>query len=693
MKEDTPAEENSVNDEDFLADVREKYKRGTDACGDNHEAWRDDVRFAKLLEQWPDDIKKQREDDGRPCLVIPRLQSFIRQVVNEARQNRPAINVVPADSGADVDTAEIMSGLIRNIEVTSDADVAYDTAADGAVSGGFGYIRVNTAYTSDDTFDQDIVIERVADPLTVIPDPDSTSVDGSDWNCAFVITSMSCDDFEAKYHKDEDEAVDWDDLGYTGLDSVWYDKENVTVAEYWLREDVESQIVALSDGTVIPMQEYKDHADILAEMQITQVGQPRTVKSKKVTQYILSGAEVLETIAWPGKYIPIVPVYGDEVICDGKRTFKSLIRDAKDAQREHNYWRSMAAETIALAPKVPFIGPKGAFDGDIQKWSTANDSSHAFITYDGQIPPQRQGFVGPSAGELQQAIAAIDDMKAIMGIYDASLGVRSNETSGVAIRQRQRQGDVATFHFLDNLSRSIRHVGRILLDLIPKVYSTARVIRVLGEDNEPTQAQIAPGGQQEQPMQQGEQEPGQAQEINRIYDITAGKYDLVVKAGPAFGTQREAAREEMVDIIRAFPASAPVLGPMYLRNSDWPGADDAAGKLEAMAHPQQAQGVPPEQMQQAVQQMHAMQQQVQQLSQENETLKQQWALKNRELDIKAQEADTKAHEAKIKELSVLMPPVHEARAQHAPGVPHAPIPHETAGNPFAFNGNPDNLAL
>ena len=682
MKEDTPAEENSVNDEDFLCDVREKYKRATDACDENHKAWRDDVRFAKLGEVWPEDIKKQREEDGRPCLVIPRLPAFIRKVVNEARQNRPAINVVPADSGADVDTAEIMSGLIRNIEVTSDADVAYDTAADGAVSGGFGYIRVNTAYTSDDTFDQDIVIERVADPLTVIPDPDSTSVDGSDWNCCFVVTSMLKDDFAAKYHKDEDEAVDWDEQGYTNLDSAWYDEENVTVAEYWHREDVESQIVALSDGTVITMQEFKDHAEILAQMQITQVGQPRTVRSKKVTQYILSGAEVLETVEWPGKYIPIIPVYGDEVVCDGKRTFKSLIRDAKDSERENCYWRSMASETIALAPKVPFIGPEGAFDTDVQKWSTANDSSHAFITYKGQIPPQRQGYAGPSAGELQQAIAAIDDMKAIMGIYDASLGAQSNETSGVAIRQRQRQGDVATFHFLDNLSRSIRHVGRILLDLIPKVYSTARAIRVLGEDMEPTQAQIAPG--QEQPMQQGEQEPGQAQEINRIYDITAGKYDLVVKAGPAFGTQREAAREEMVDIIRAFPASAPVLGPMYLRNSDWPGADDAADKMEAMSHPQQ--GIPPEQMQQAAQQMQAMQQQMAQMAQENSDLKNQWALKSRELDIKETEANTKAHEAKVKELGVLMGPVHEARTMHTPGVPHAPIPHADAvpGNPFGM---------
>lgn len=658
-------------DEDFLADVREKYKRATDVASDNHDAWRDDVRFAKLLEQWPEDVKRQREMDGRPCLVVPRLQAFIRQVVNEARQNRPAITVIPADSNADPDTAEIMSGLIRNIEVSSDADVAYDTAADGAVSGGFGYFRINTAYTSDDTFDQDIVIERIADPLAVLPDPDSESVDGSDWNCCFISKVMLKDDFEAQYKGAE--AVDWDDLGYTKLDAPWHDDEHVMVAEYWHREDVESQIVAMSDGSVLAADD--ETLPMLAELGIVPVGQPRTVKSKKVTQYIISGAEVLETIEWPGKYIPIVPVYGDEVVLEGKRTFKSLIRDAKDAQREHNYWRSMAAETIALAPKVPFIGPEGAFDGDVEKWSTANDASHAFITYKGQIPPQRQGYAGPSAGELQQAIAAIDDMKAIMGIYDASLGQRSNETSGVAIRQRQRQGDVATFHFIDNLSRSIRQAGRILIDLIPKVYSTARVVRVLGEDMEPQNAQVGP---HEQAEEQGHT-PGmdQAQDIQRIYDLTAGKYDLVVKAGPAFGTQREAAREELVDVIRSFPAAAPVLGPMVLRNSDWPGAEDAADKLEAMANPQQP-GIPPEmqqqmgQMQQAIQ---AGQAELQKVLAENEQLKQQWALKNRELDIKEQEAQTKAHEVKVKELDVL------TRQQPAPLMPQGAPP---ASNPFGL---------
>lgn len=630
-----------MKDDDFLATVREKYDRAVEVENDNRQEWKDDVRFAKLLEQWPDEIKRDRERDGRPCLVIPRLGTFIRQVVNEARQNRPAINVIPADSKADPDTAEIISGLVRNIEVTSDADVAYDTAADNAISGGFGYFRVNIAQTSDDTFDKDIVIERVPDPLTVYGDPDSMSVDGSDWNCAFVVTVLTKDEFEAKY-KGKDK-VDWAEEGYTKLGSPWYSDDSVMLAEYWHREEIDKEVIALSDGSVMAVDAAMERAEELLAQQIVPVGEPQTVKSKKVTQYIISGAEVLETVEWPGKSIPIIPVYGDEVIVEGKRTFKSLIRDAKDAQREHNYWRSMAAETIALAPKVPFIGPKGAFDSDVEKWSTANDSSHAYIEYDGPIPPQRQGYTGPSAGELQQAMSAIDDMKSIMGIFDASLGERSNETSGVAIRQRQRQGDVATFHFLDNLNRSIRQAGRILLDLIPKVYSTQRVIRVLGQDMVPQNVQVGPEGQQPQVTPQ-------EQAIGRIYDLTAGKYDLVVKAGPSFGTQREQAREEIVEVIRAYPAGAPILGPMYLKNSDWPGADEAAQKMEQMAAG--PQGPNPQQVQQQMQQMQGALQQAQQkaaeLEMQNRELKAGNDLKAFELQIKKQEADTRSFEAQAK---------------------------------------------
>lgn len=622
-----------VKSDDFLQSARDKFDRAAEKGEHNRETWLDDTRFARLGEQWPETIKKIREKDNRPCLTINRMPSFIRQVVNGARQNRPAITVIPADSKADPDTAEIISGLIRNIEVSSNADVAYDTAVDNAVSGGFGYFRINTAYTSDDSFDQDIAFERIIDPLSVYEDPDAESVDGSDWNCCFIVKHLHKDEFEARY-KGADK-VDWDD--YKALSAPWRDGDYVMIAEYWHREEVDGQIVALSDGTTVPMEGLEDRAEELTAQGIYPVGEPRTVKRKKVTQYIMTGAEVLETVEWPGRYIPIVPVYGEEVAVEGKRYFRSLIVDAKDTQRENNYWRSAGAENVALAPKIPFIGPVGAFNTDVEKWSTANVASHPYIEYDGPVPPQRQPFVGVPVGEMQQAAVAVDDMKAIIGLYDPSLGAQSNETSGVAIRQRQRQGDIGTFHFIDNLTRSIRHAGRILIDMIPKVYSSERMIRVLGQDMEPQSVQLAPGAPPQEQQAQG------GPNFSRVYDIAAGKYDLVVKAGPSFGTQRELAQAEIVEVIRAYPDAAPVLGPMYLRNSDWPGAEEAADKLE-----QGGDQGPDQQQQAAVAQMQAqmqqMQQQAAQLAQENRELKAQYALKSRELDIKDKEADIKAAE-------------------------------------------------
>jgi hypothetical protein len=305
---------------------------------------------------------------------------------------------------------------------------------------------------------------------------------------------------------------------------------------------------------------------------------------------------------------------------EGKRQFRSLIREAKDAQRNFNYWRTMATEMIALAPKVPFIGVEGAFDSDMAKWATANTHSHAFITHKrGTEAPQRQPFASMPAAELQLALSASDDMKAVMGIYDASLGARSNETSGRAIMARQREGDVATFHFQDNMARAIRHAGRILIDLIPHVYDRERIIRTIGEDG----TQKAVPLKQETPVMDNNGKPVMGEDgvpMTRIYDLAAGKYDLTVATGPSFTTRREEAAAQMTEMVRAFPDAAPVIGDLIAKNLDWPGADEIAERLKAINPALQAQnngGIPPEMQQQIQEGMMRLQQ----LEQENAALK------------------------------------------------------------------------
>lgn len=562
---------------DVLKDAEEAFKAAVDAESENRAAALADVRFARLGEQWPDKVRQERERDGRPCLTINRLPAFCRQVVNDARQNRPQIVVSGVDSQADPKTAEILSGVIRHIERNSDADVAYDTAIEWAVYGGFGYWTVDADYASDDGLEQELFLRRAANPFAIYGDPDSEAADSSDWTRAFQVSTITEDAFRESYGKREMQS--W---GNAALGDDKAEQGHVRIAKYWQVTREPKTLVLLSNGAVVSEDELT--ADRLAMMQamgIAPTERTRKVQQSKVRYHILSGAEELDSGEWKGRYIPIVPVYGDEVNIEGKRHLRSLIRDAIDPARMFNYWRTVSTELVALAPRAPYIGPKGSFITDKKKWETANTQNWPYIEYDfvtNQPPPQRQPFTGPPAGALQEALNASDDMKSIMGIYDASLGARSNETSGRAIMARQREGDVSTFHFVDNLSRAIRHTGRILLDLIPKYYDTERVIRIIGKDETPQQVTI-----------NTEAENPQTGEVERIFDLSVGRYDVAVKAGPSFTTQREEAAAQMTELVRAFPDAAPVIGDLIAKNLDWPGADEIAERLKMLQQNMQPQ--------------------------------------------------------------------------------------------------------
>jgi hypothetical protein len=611
-----------VSDKDVLKDAKEAFRRKVDAEAKNRAAWVEDVRFARMGEQWPAAIKRQREIEGRPCLTINRMPAFIRQVTNDARQNKPSIKCHPVGDGADAETAEVLNGLIRNIEYSSNADVAYDTALDHAVSGGFGYFRINTHYAHDDAWDQDLCIERISNPLSVYGDENSAAADSSDWNECFVTDLYDDKDFERQWGTKVDKAdfeADAHDKG-----RLWFTQDKTRVAEWWTRDEVPTELLKLSNGEVMYREHFLKAQDILFAAGITIVG-TRPTKTMKVRQRIITSQEVLEEKKWEGRYIPIVPVYGDEVVMEGERYFLSLIRFAKDSQQMMNFWRTASTELVALAPKAPFIGPRGAFNSSPDKWATANTATHAYIEYDGAIAPQRQPFAGPPAGALQEAMNAQDDMKSIMGIYDASLGAKSNETSGRAIMARQREGDISTFNFIDNLSRAIKHAGRILVDMIPHVYTGERIIRVIHEDG--TNKSV-PINQPFNPQQQAEQDEDAAQDqqaVLKVYDLTTGKYDITCEVGPSYTTKRQEAAEAMTEFIRAFPAAAPMIGDLLAKNQDWPGADEIAKRLKAMLPPQ-IQGQNPQvmQMQQQMQQMDAhAKQAVGQLQQQLGALQQQ----------------------------------------------------------------------
>lgn len=610
-----------VADKEIIKEALENFKLSSEHDEENRINFIDDIKFARLGIQWPEEIKNQRALENRPCLTYNKIPSFLRQVINDSRQNKPAISIHPVDSGSDVEVAEILTGLIRSIEQSSSADIAYDTAVDNAVTGGIGYIKINLDYVSDDSFDLDIKIDRIVNPLTVYGDHRSTAGDSSDWDYAFIVDDISINEFKSKYP--DAKTTSWED---TNTSIGWFEDDNVRVAEYWLRKKEEATIYKLSNGSVLDESSYKEIEEILPALGIS-LEATRKVASNKICQYIITSNEILETNEWPGKYIPIVPVYGDEVWSEGRRYWLSLFRDAKDAQRSFNYWHTSATEKVALDTKAPWIGKKGTFDSD-NNWQTANTKNHAKLEYDGLIPPFRTPAGGVPASDLAMTVQANDQIKAIIGIYDSSLGAAGNETSGKAIIARQRISNIATFHFIDNLTRAIRHVGRIIVELIPYVYKEDRIIRVLGEDGNSESVQV---NIKNPPLG-----------LDKLYDLSVGKYDVTVSSGPAYNTRREESVEQMVELIRVYPQGAPLLADLLAKNLDWPSADEISKRFKSMLPPQ-VQGIDPAQgatNQQAQQQIQMLQQQLNNTTQQLEAIKNDKSIELRKTNIDMYSAET-----------------------------------------------------
>lgn len=586
--------------EAVLKEARARFKEAMDADAENRIEALDDLKFAWNYKdyQWPQDIKRLRK--GRPCLTENRLPQFIRQIVNTQRQNRPSIKVSPVNSSSDPQVAEVIEGMIRHIEQWSKADLAYDNAFEWAVTSGVGYFRITTEYIDEDGFDQDICIRPIDNAFSVYDDPHYSLPDASDRRYSFVTELVDKDEFEAEYGfmpASVDNTARGDDL------NLWWENDRVRVAEYWRVRTVKS--TAKEQGGT----------------------REREVEKRIVEQFLMTGDKIIKKSDWAGVYIPIIPVFGETKNIEGRKLRKSLIRDAKDSQRINNYWLSTETELVALQPRAPYIGPVGAFETDEQKWANSNAENHAYLQYDpveGGMRPERQQPPEFPSAVRETRMAAIESMKAIMGVYDASLGARSNETSGVAISERQQQGDQATYHFIDNMVRAIRYGGTAIIDLMPKVYDAPRVARIISPDGEPAMVAINYEFGQA-PLDTKNMRPMPA------YNVKDGRYDVVVKAGPSYQTQREESAAAIRELIKAYPPIAQLAGDLLLKNMDFPGADEIAKRLQA----QQGQhGVDPAQMQ-------ALQQHLQQAGEQVQTLTQQTNEQKLQLmgkDLEAQQA-------------------------------------------------------
>ena len=598
------SEEEDESTQKTLEEIKKRFNYAVEFSAQIRQEMLDDIRFARLGDQWNEASKYDRNRPGqeRPMLVVNRLLQFRDRVVNEIRQNTPSIRIRPVNDQADEDTAEVLMGIVRHIQDNSNASIAYDTAVEWQVDTGLGYIRVRNDWSSDTSFDQEIFIDRIVDPMKVYFDPHSKQPDGSDAEWCIIAEEIAKDEFKRLY-PDVDE-TSWDAAGNGDMQG-WYTTDSVRIAEYY----------------------YIDHD--MQEITDPETGRTRMADIKRCMWCKVTGQTILEKSELPTKYIPIVPVLGHEVWLQGKRYISGLIRNAKDPQRLYNYYLSANAENVALAPKAPFIGVAGQFETD-PRWGRANQESLAYLEYDPVSiagtpvgPPQRAQPPQASSAIMQAVQLAENDIMQSMGIYQPSLGAQSNETSGRALLLRQKQSESGNFHYQDNLNRSIRQVGRIVVDMIPSIYDRQRVIRILGEDGTPKTVNVDPNLPQ---ASANTDNPG----IDSIYNPTIGEYDVVCDAGPSYATKRDEAANMMLSLTQANPTLFQTIGDLMIKNMDWPGAEEISKRLQALLPPQLQQmqdgtKVDP-QMIQAQQMMDQMAQQMEHMSMELQNMRDQKAL-------------------------------------------------------------------
>jgi len=620
-------------------------KFANDADTMNRQEALEDLKFGGG-DQWPVELQNSRNLESRPVITVNKVDNYCRQVSNQQRQQRPRIKVHATNTHEDMVDAQTIGGIIRHIEVNSNADHAYDNAFEYAVRMGWGYMRVRTDYISEDSFDQEIYIDAVDNPFTVYFDPNSVLPDGSDADRCLITTMMLKDEFRKMYPDADDGGTSFTQRGTGDSQSEWITKEDIRLAEYYYTVKEKATLYLLSDGSAT-FADDKDFFNRLNAYGITVVDKRDSYK-KTIKYCKLTAVEVLEERDWAGKYIPIVPVYGRHIVIGDKRKKFGMIRYAKDPQRMYNFWQTSITESVALAPKAKWLLAEGQDEGHESDWANANIKSFPLLRYkqtdiDGRPAPVpvRLQPEPPQAGIMAAAAGVNDDIKAIMGIFDPSQLGQGN-ISGKALNGQQQQVDLTNFDYYDNLTRSIAHIGKICLDLIPKIYDTQRVMRIIGDDGKPELLTI-----------------NQRDSVGRVLnDISVGQYDVVMETGPGYNSKRQEAVDNMLPLLSAAPGLMQVAGDLVFRNMDWPGADIIADRLAAanpMAQIDDKSKVPPQVQMQLAMSQKKIQELTQAIQAKDLLLKQRM-----DVEQMRQEAETKrtliketnrAHESELRDAS------------------------------------------
>ena len=610
-------------DDDIIAEALDRFDTAADSWSDIYDLSIKDVEFVDDPEgQWEDAARKSREN--RPCLTFDKLSSSVDRVVGGQLSNMPSIKIRAAEEG-DEDVAEVYQGLIRQIDQRGVQ--AFKTAFKFAVKSGWGCLLVDHDYIDDTSLDQDIIVREIKNPFSVLLDPIVQAQHVTEARYGFLFEDMERAEFERLYPKAESEAGE-SDFTSTGNFESWVTEESVRVADYYRIVLEERTLIQLSDGRVLDMDEIENVRDELNMQGIT-LGKTRKVQARKLERYKITGLEVLEEVECVGRYIPIIPMFGKTSNINGRYISRGLVRKAKDAQRLYNYSRSVSVEVTALTPKQPYFVTPAMVKGHEAKWKkmmVSNDPVLMFNFDNGQ-KPFREAPAQGSPALMQDAQIAADDIKATTGIYDANMGAQGNEISGVAIKGRQFQGEMANFEFQDQLVDSMELSGRVMIDMIPHIYDTERTIRILGEDE-----------REEAIAVNKTLMDAQTGEYVKTMDLTTGTYDIKVASGPSFTTRKQETAEQLSQIIAQNPAMSEIVGDVLFKNLDLVGGDEVIQRLRSA-------GVKGGIIEPNEEEAMAMQEQIQQ-QQQIEAQAAQLELALKQAEVMSEQAEAKERESK-----------------------------------------------
>lgn len=569
----------------LMAKIRKRAAIGKTYWQENWENAERDLNFLDG-KQWSAAERKKREKEGRPCITNNVLPTFVDAVIGDARQDRSRIKTLQTGfkTTTDLKTAsdlkianvegtksytlsEAMDGILRQVEYTSDAETSYDTALENSVQSSLGYLRVYSDWTDEKSFEQRVLIKNIDNQFNVIMDPLATEFDFSDANWCIIDSLVDKDDLERDHPGIN--------LSFDGLTdgADWITDNGIRVSEYMEREPYMATIHLMSDGSVLEDENYAKIGDELKKKGVTSIN-TRKARLHKVTWRKVTGRDVLEgPITLPCSTIPVVPVFGKRIVIKNRKQYKSFIRNGLDAQLQANYFESAATESVSLSPKSPFIASAIHVEDNLNDWQDANKETKAVLVYkpmhDQDAGPRRQAPAMVPAAEITMGLNAIDKIKSTLGMYDASLGAAGNETSGKAIIARQRQGDRGSYAFIDNLNKSKRRVGKLVIEWVMNTYDTERVEKLRFDD-----------GSEDYIVLNQMIRDEQSGEWFKTNDFSVSSFEAIVDTGPSYATQRAESADILMNFSQAFPTIAPLIADLVAANLDINGAKDISQRIK-----------------------------------------------------------------------------------------------------------------